>query len=474
MPETKVSPHPLDDLSPENDTRSRFREGESLFEMAQRLFFKFPDLCILAFVILLDVLVLGPVTGYGWEPSRIFENRDLLARPFHYAWNNVDAIVFGFTSAQVTLLTIWACYSQRLVLTRVAGWAVAVTTVTVILMARMNAGYSTIQLLILFGWLCLGTILPSVFYRVGGWRLELELPGADKPAAKQFAIRELMLLSLLVGGLCAIAAVLARLSYSYYWGFIWREAANEYFWVIGIRSALIGCCSGFLFPFFARYPSNLLFRIATGMCICIGFSFAVIWTVEFAREHIYLAGGPPNYSAVGMYIWSATHFGLMASAVLVFRPVGLRALPPRLHGSTSPTSRPLLARLLRFATRLSVIGIVVSPVIWGLWKGADYYETYSLNESVSNFGTLANEPRNNGKWSVYLERPIDAASLKVLNENSSVTDLYIMSPDQMSAESLDLMKQLRHIQRIVSYNNSISPNEVAELASALKGVRISN
>ncbi|MEM8736359.1 MAG: hypothetical protein AAGG44_19175, partial [Planctomycetota bacterium] len=113
MNESQLTPHPLDDFSPDVAARAESGEGSSLLEMARRFFYKFPDLCILAAVVLVNLLVLGPVTGYGWEPSRILNWRWLLARPFSHAWGNIDAVVLGFTSAQVVLLTLWACYSQR-------------------------------------------------------------------------------------------------------------------------------------------------------------------------------------------------------------------------------------------------------------------------------------------------------------------------------------------------------------------------
>ena len=118
-------------------------EEKTLLGLAGKTLERYPDFCVLAGVLILNLLVMGPVAGYGLQPARKLDW--FYAHPFGSTYSRIDALSLGLATAQVSLVTVWSCFSRRLAVLRFVAWLAATAILSITLLAFLDARFTFLR-----------------------------------------------------------------------------------------------------------------------------------------------------------------------------------------------------------------------------------------------------------------------------------------------------------------------------------------
>lgn len=438
----KPSLNSADPFADEPDTDASAAANQTWRQKTIGWYRRNPDLCILALILFVNIVVLGHVTGNGLEPSRIFSSTTWLrARPFTASYSRIDAVVFAFTTSQIALATLWACFSGRNIFTRIGTWTLVVATLTLALMATLNAAFHASELCTSFVSLSLGVAFACLCLKTRGWRTVWDLSEANA-SDKRLSSREIMILSGIVGLLCVVAACISRSSYSYGWSRFWDTMFSSENGKAYLKTGVLGIATGFI-AVFAGVPDKRQRIPLISVCLLGAFGcFTVYSGIHFLHsttETTVISGSQTAERLAGTSVWALLHLVGQTLVVYSVSAAGIRFSRVNLQETS------IAGTWFRRGILLTSV-IVLTFSLFSISKTA--YRTmrlYNAAAIIDNSGIISKDPYS-GRVSIILYKGLNLRQALLLNGYPELEQIQIRGVAATDTqEERDALLNLQHV-----------------------------
>ena len=419
-------------------------DGLSLKERSIAWFKSNPDITVLFCVLCCNLLVLGHVTGRGLEPYRLLPNISWLrCRPFPYTLNVIDASLFGFATAQVALISIWASFSGRQLMTRLSALVLTIATFTLALMATMWTHYGTTELVPVFLILSLTVSLGCVWLRALGWKADWSKLSATPEIDGRLSSRELMVLAGIVALSCGVIAFLTPHSIKVAWVYLAGNLFTaKYLWHFA-ACGVLGVTSVFVALLIAERPGT---ASPKGQALALAGSaltfllFFGTYLIQTSCDAGYM---DRSQQIVGTMYWAGLHVLLQMLALGCLAAVGFR------FSRNSDSEKTNAQRWILWMFKSAAVAALVTGLYFATIHVPRAWKLASANRVVYGIGYIASNPSDTGlEYSLTLVDGLTMEQASALNkivpELRSVVVVQTQAAD--SPEEIEALISLTSVQ----------------------------